>query len=125
MHMLNTPIFDQSRGESVINEPKEKRLSSPLSPKQPVIGSEKNYMCNSTSSSNDDDEIDLEKDKCLSSDLDEKPKFVYKQQIRESIFREALDHMKENVYPKVEAWLQRQERIQTSLHEQKEFIEKL
>ncbi|KAH3858669.1 hypothetical protein DPMN_101294 [Dreissena polymorpha] len=68
-------------------------------------------MCYSTSSSNEDDDIDLEKDECLSSDLDEKAKFEYKKQIRGPILGEALDNMEEKVYTKVEAWLQLQEMI--------------
>ncbi|KAH3858668.1 hypothetical protein DPMN_101533 [Dreissena polymorpha] len=37
MNLLHSPICDQSIGASVINEPKEKRMS-PLSSKRPVIG---------------------------------------------------------------------------------------
>ncbi|KAH3859039.1 hypothetical protein DPMN_101685 [Dreissena polymorpha] len=82
-------------------------------------------MCYSTSSSNEDDDIDLEKDECLSSDLDEKPEFVYKEQIRGPVLVEALDNMKGKVYTKVEAWLQLQERMQKSLRERNELTDKL
>ncbi|KAH3859098.1 hypothetical protein DPMN_101745 [Dreissena polymorpha] len=98
MNLLHTPVCDQSTGATVINKPKEKCMTVPLSSKREVIGDEKNEMCYSTSSPNEDDDeknemfystsspnedddIDLEKDECLLSDLDEKPKCVYTTQI--------------------------------------------
>ncbi|KAH3859214.1 uncharacterized protein LOC127871811 [Dreissena polymorpha] len=98
MNLLQTPVCDQSTGANVINKPKEMCMTVPLSSKRQVIGDEQNEMCYSTSSpnedddennemcystssSNEDDDIDSEKDECLSSDLDEKPKCVYKTQI--------------------------------------------